>query len=134
MGNVRTFNTHRLWYLKYDTFMKIFGKDFKFPERRIDNDPHTALFWQLSEEKDSEYTKDASKLLIETSLKKSIGRFRIEYWIRNGEAGYSMFDTTKSDLLVAGMEGTFPEKKSKQIEDIKELFAHSEATAILDAK
>ena len=44
------------------------------------------------------------------------------------------FDTTKSDLLVAGMEGPFPSKKSKQIEDIKELFAHSEATAILDSK
>ena len=120
--------------MKYNFIMKIFGRHFKAPEKRIATDPHTALFWQLTEAKDSEYTKDAATLLIELALQKNIGQFRIEYWIKDGEEGYSMFDTTKADVLVAGMEGPIPTSKSKQIEDIKELFAHSEAIAILDSQ
>ena len=110
--------------------MKIFGKSFKLPERRIDTDPHTALFWQLTDEKNLQYTSDAEKLIVEHSLLKTIGKFRIEYWIKNGEAGYSMFDTANSDLLIAGMEGPVPSSKPRLIEDIKEYFAHSEALAL----
>lgn len=114
--------------------MKIFGRSFKLPDRRIDSDPHTALFWQLTEEKDSQYTVEAEKLYIEKSLQKNVGKFRIEFWIMGGDAGYSMFDTSKSDLMVAGMEGPIPSSKSKLIEDIKEYLAHGEATAILESK
>jgi hypothetical protein len=113
--------------------MKIFGKNFKLPARRIDTDPQTALFWQLTDEKDLQYTSEAEKLIVEHSLLKTIGKFRIEYWIKDGEAGYSMFDTANSDLLVAGMEGPVPSSKPKLIEDIKEYFAHSEALALNDS-
>ena len=114
--------------------MRIFGRNFKAPVKRSTNDPHTALFWQLTEEKESQYSVDAEILLIESSLQKSIGKFRIDYWIKDGEVGYSMFDASKPDLMVASMEGPVPSSKSKLIEDIKEYFAHSEATAILDSK
>jgi hypothetical protein len=113
--------------------MKIFGKSFKLPERRIDTDPHTALFWKLSEDKDLQYAIEAERLMVEHSLSKRIGKFRIEYWIKDGEAGYSMFDTANSDLLVAGMEGPVPSSRSRLIEDIKEYFAHSEALALNDS-
>jgi hypothetical protein len=112
--------------------MKIFGKDFKLSERRIDTDPHTALFWQLADDKDSQYTIEAEQLIVEHSLLKTIGKFRVEYWIRNGEVGYSMFSTSNADEIIAGMEGPVPSSKSKLIEDIKEYFAHSEALALTD--
>lgn len=111
----------------------MFGKDFKLPKRQFDNDPHTALFWKLIDEKDADYSKEASQLMVELSLEKNIGRFRIEYWIKDGEAGYSMFDTSDSDLLVAGMEGPIPDNKRKLVADLKEYLAHSEATARLES-
>jgi hypothetical protein len=114
--------------------MKIFGKKFKLPERRIDSDPHTALFWQLSDDKDSQYAIEAEQLIVEHSLLKTIGKFRIEYWIKDGEVGYSMFDTSNADEMIAGMEGPVPSSKPKLIEDIKEYFAHSEALALTNEK
>ena len=111
--------------------MKFFEK-YKRAEVRIDKDPHTALFWELTQSKDSEYESEAESLLVSKHLSKVIGNFRIEYAISNGEAGYEMYALNAPDEVVAGMEGPLPFNKKNQIENIKELFAHSEATAILD--
>ena len=119
--------------MKYNDPMKFFEK-YKRAEVRIDNDPHTALFWELTQSKDSEYETEAQSLLNSKHLTKVIGKFRIEYAIADGEAGYEMFALNAPDEIIAGMEGPLPASKKNQIEDIKELFAHSEATALIDSK
>lgn len=119
--------------MKYNSSMKFFEK-YKKAEVRKDMDPHTALFWELTQSKDSEYEVEAQLLLESKHLTKVIGNFRIEYAITNGEAGYEMFALNAPDEIVAGMEGPLPTNKRNQVEDIKELFAHSEATALIDSK
>lgn len=119
--------------MKYNDPMKFFEK-YKRAEVRIDNEPHTVLFWELTQSKDSEYESEAHALLVSKHLSKVIGNFRIEYDIANGDARYEMFALNAPDEVVAGMEGPLPSNKKNQIDNIKELFAHSEATALIDSK
>ena len=52
--------------------MKVFEK-YQRAEVRIDKDPHTALFWELTQSKDSEYESEAHALLVSKHLSKVIG-------------------------------------------------------------
>jgi hypothetical protein len=97
-------------------------------------DPHFVLCCELSYTNDSIYKLEAERLLNEKFLTKIIGKFKIDYYISNGEARYEMFNLGNPDELIAGMDGPLPIDKSDQILEIKEYFAHSEATAILDSK
>ena len=114
--------------------MKFRGKEIKRGKEFIDSDPHTALFWELSESKASQYEEEAAQLLSHKNLSKMIGKFMVDYAISDGEAAYELYDPSNPSVILAGMEGPLPLTRKNKIERITELFAHSEATALIESR
>lgn len=109
-------------------------KEIKDEEIFIDNDPHISKFFELSNEKGSQYELEALEILNKKTLTKNFGNYVARYSIKGLRGRYELVCSKDSNKLISGVSGPIGFRKKDRIFKIKYLLAHSEATAFIESQ
>ena len=93
-------------------------------------DPVFAKFCELAESKDSEYEIEAHQIIASGQLSKNIGAYVINYFIKENQIGFEIFEGGKPNEILAGNYGQIGETQEEIIFDLKSNLAQSEALAL----
>ena len=109
-------------------------KEHNDDEIIVDNDPHISKFFELSNEKSSQYELEALEIIKNKSLTKNFGNCIAKYSIKGLRGRYELVSAKDSSNLISGVSGPIGFRKKDRIFKIKYLLAHSEATAFIESQ